>query len=162
LRWQIPQDNGGCNLTGFNLFRDDGNAGSISIEVAPSDINNKPSLTSHLLQFTATETGKQFKFQLQTSNAEGSQISSVAAYIIADNPDKPLLPPRKIQSNSDNQSLFVKVDPYQDTENGGTSIIGYLVQVDDGQAGPFSTVLGTEIESGLLSLETEVLVKDLM
>jgi len=35
LRWKIPDDNGGCPLTGFNLYRDDGNGGTISTEVDP-------------------------------------------------------------------------------------------------------------------------------
>lgn len=40
LRWKIPIDNGGCPLTGFNLFRDDGAGGTISIEVDPISIQN--------------------------------------------------------------------------------------------------------------------------
>lgn len=38
LRWQIPASDGGCALTGFNLYRDDGQGGSISNEVDAAEI----------------------------------------------------------------------------------------------------------------------------
>jgi hypothetical protein len=57
LRWQIPTDNGGCPLTGFNLFVDDGAGGSITTEVDPTAINFKPSLTSYDMTFPDTQTG---------------------------------------------------------------------------------------------------------
>jgi hypothetical protein len=62
LRWQVPLENGGCNFTGFNLYRDDGNAGAVATEVDPLIINSKPSLTGHTLVLTADDTGKQFRF----------------------------------------------------------------------------------------------------
>lgn len=96
LRWQIPQDNGGCNLTGFNLFRDDGAGGLIQTEVDPTTINDKPSLTQHEMIFLPIDTGKQFRYQLKVSNTEGSQLSTVAAFIIADVPDKPTVLPQKV------------------------------------------------------------------
>ncbi len=35
LNWLIPTNDGGCALSGFNLYRDNGADGSISIEVDP-------------------------------------------------------------------------------------------------------------------------------
>lgn len=47
LKWSIPQDNGGCPLTGFNLYRDDGNGGSVTTEVDSAAIRDRPSLTEY-------------------------------------------------------------------------------------------------------------------
>ena len=82
-------------MTGFNLYRDDGSGGLITTEVDPAVINGKPSLTSHEILFLAANTGKQYRFQLKTNNDEGSAISRVAAFILADVPDKPTTPPQK-------------------------------------------------------------------
>jgi len=35
LKWQIPEDDGGCALTGFKLYRDNGDQGVLSLEVDP-------------------------------------------------------------------------------------------------------------------------------
>ena len=47
LRWLIPAEDGGCPLTGFNLFRDDGASGSITTEVDNADFEGVPSKTQH-------------------------------------------------------------------------------------------------------------------
>ena len=48
LHWEHPEDNGGCLITGFAVFRNDGTAeGEITIEAnADSDTNvrNRPTL----------------------------------------------------------------------------------------------------------------------
>lgn len=46
--------------------------------------------------FLAANTGKQYRYQLRVNNDEGSAISRVAAFIIADVPDKPTILPQKI------------------------------------------------------------------
>ena len=62
LSWLIPKNDGGCPLTGFNLYRDNGAGGSISIEVDPLAIDSRPSLTQHNLVFLPADTGKLFRF----------------------------------------------------------------------------------------------------
>jgi len=57
LSWLIPT-NGGCPLTGFNLYRDDGTGSTISIEVDPRAIRSRPSLTQYNLVFLPADTGK--------------------------------------------------------------------------------------------------------
>ncbi len=62
LRWQIPTEDGGCPLIGFNLFGNDGVGGSINMEINPTEINNRPSLTYYAINFDPTDTGKQFRY----------------------------------------------------------------------------------------------------
>jgi hypothetical protein len=48
-------------------------------------------------------------------------------------------------------------------QNGGSTIIGYQIQLDDGKAGPFKTVMGQDALSDFyMNLESEVLVKNLI
>jgi hypothetical protein len=112
--------------------------------------------------FVAGDTGKQFRFQLQANNIEGSSISRVAAFIIADVPDQPLTKPYKVQSLSSRTSLYIKFDLLTELQSGGTTITGYQLQVDDGMAGPYTIVLGEDAErADKVSLESEILLKNL-
>lgn len=46
--------------------------------------------------------------------------------------------------------------------NGGSGVLGYEVQIDDGNAGDFQTVLGSSLDKPeLMSLETYVWVSNL-
>lgn len=101
LGWAPPAENGGCPITSYYLYRDDGEAGTISIEVDAADINNRPTLTQHEVVLTATDTGKQFRFKLVAENFEGVTESRVAAFIIAQEPDKPASAPTHDPANSD-------------------------------------------------------------
>lgn len=66
LQWEHPADNGGCPITSFAVFRDDGASGDIDIEAnAPLDTNvrNRPSLDSLLItNFPVASTGLTFRF----------------------------------------------------------------------------------------------------
>lgn len=62
LKWAAPSNNGGCPITGFKLWRDLGAGGSISTEVDPANINDKPYLNEYPVSLTASDTGKVFKF----------------------------------------------------------------------------------------------------
>lgn len=77
--------------------------------------------------FLSADTGKQFRYQLKVSNVEGSTISRVAAFIIADVPDKPTQVPWKVLESSDNTSLHIMVLPLAENQKGGTEIIGYQI-----------------------------------
>jgi len=70
ISWASPQDNGGCRVTGFVIYRDDGQGGDISTEVnAISDVEVRdlPSLnTFEVTSFPADSVGLTFRFQIQT------------------------------------------------------------------------------------------------
>jgi hypothetical protein len=75
--------------------------------------------------FLAQDTGKQFRFQLQVNNVEGSAVSTVATFVLADYPSKPSQVPTKIQSGSDSSTLQIQVAVFDTTLNGGSVILGY-------------------------------------
>lgn len=162
LGWAQVDDNGGCPITGYRLYRDDGDSSSIAIEVDPSEINNKPTLTQHNIAFDSSQTGLFFRFQLAAENAEGSSLSRVASFIIAQKPDAPTEEPEHDSSQADEQSLSLSLTPFTRDMNGGSEVIGYQMQIDDGRSGPFVTVLGADLDQpALMTLETQVLVNGL-
>ena len=47
LEWTAPNDDGGCPITGYAVFRDDGVTGDPTVEINSDndiDIRNKPTL----------------------------------------------------------------------------------------------------------------------
>lgn len=99
-------------------------------------------MNSYDVSLTSTDTGNSFRFQLVAINKMGSQTSSTAAFILATVPDKPITSPTLDSSESTATSLKILIDEFTTTMNGGTDIIGYQIQIDDGYNGAYTTVLG--------------------
>jgi hypothetical protein len=71
--------------------------------------------------------------------------------------------PFRVLENSDNTSLHIEVTPFTLSENGGTTILGYQIEMDDGQAGPYSVILGENADDpNAINLDTEVLMTTLI
>lgn len=62
LSWSNPLDNGGCFITGYKLFRNDGAGGDITTEIDAGTLNDNPYINEHTVSLTSSETGKVFKF----------------------------------------------------------------------------------------------------
>ena len=93
IGWRATGDDGGCSIIGYKLLRDDGAGGSINIEVDPTNIENKPYLTSYEVEFTAADIGNNYRFEITVINILGEKTSNAAAFILATVPDKPVVVP---------------------------------------------------------------------
>lgn len=50
ITWDpVPLNNGGCQITGYGVFRDDGAGSLVNVEMNAADINNQPHLSSATL-----------------------------------------------------------------------------------------------------------------
>jgi hypothetical protein len=107
------------------------------------------------VQFTAADTGKMYRFQVLASNYEGFKISNIGTFIIATIPDKPPTTPVLDVSQSDGEKLKVTIGEFLTAQNGGADIVSYEIQIDDGNNGPFTTVLGG-IDSYTLDSEVTI------
>lgn len=58
-------------------------------------------------------------------NAEGSTLSRVGSFIIAQIPDKPSELPNHDDSEADETSLSLSLTPFTEDMNGGSEVIGY-------------------------------------
>jgi hypothetical protein len=62
IGWSAPSDDGGCPISSYRLFRDDGNSGSINTEVDSTNIENKPYLNRYTVSLPSNDTGLIFRF----------------------------------------------------------------------------------------------------
>ena len=99
LSWTQPSSDGGCPITSYAVYRNDGSSPSavINTEVnsaSDSNVRNKPTLRSLLItNYPANSVGKTFTYQVKVWNAVGSSLSDTAKYILAGIPSTPTTGP---------------------------------------------------------------------
>lgn len=82
---------------------------------------------------------------MEVYNAEGSAFSSTTGFILADIPSNPTIAPTSdITVTSTN---IIKIDYTVITSNGGSPIISYSLEVDDGMGGNFVPLFGVNTTS---------------
>lgn len=75
IMWNAPKDDGGCPITGYALFRDDGVTEIPNIEVnSASDplVRNIPTLRQVSVQLLTADLGTWYKYEVHAYNSEGS------------------------------------------------------------------------------------------
>lgn len=70
LTWVEPGNDGGCFITSYHLYRDDGNSGTLTL-VDDSTVANLPALREHTMTFSSAETGLTFKYYMTAVNSVG-------------------------------------------------------------------------------------------
>ena len=123
--WSEPTDDGGCSISSYSIYRDDGNGGSF-VEVHASSVNNNPSLT----QFTVTDlptnpTGLTVKFKMSVTNVGGFTVTSPSiSVVIASTPTTPTSAPYSDSSvTTSNIIKIIYAEPY----DGGSEITNYEI-----------------------------------
>jgi hypothetical protein len=157
IAWEEPSSDGGCAVTGYAVFRDDGAGSSINTEInSASDaaIRDNASLFDvDVTYFPASMEGETFFFQVYAFNAIGSVASESASFILGQKPSKPTTAPVKDAANSDNSQITVDLTLFSgDSETGAIQPTSYNLEVDDGTgSGVFTELYGETSESLLLS-----------
>ena len=144
LSWTSPGNNGGWQVTGFGLLRDNGNGGDINTFVDSGTILWNPNLFEYTVTLAGL-TGKLVRFQLQVTNEMGTTTSTgYLAALVAGLPGTPA----NIVALSDNisgtQIAFMIPEV---TDDGGSSIETFQVMIDDEAGGTFNTISGYPINS---------------
>ena len=132
--WTAPANNGGCSITGYEIYVDDGSNGAFS-SIDSATVADKPYLREHTYTLAATETGKTFRIYLVAENEIDSVQSTLISTVLADVPDAPTTVP------TINQALTtankITIDYAAVTADGGDEVISYEVLMDDGNGGDF-------------------------
>ncbi len=104
IAWTAPADDGGCDITSFAVFSDDGLGGASTEVNQPNDplVRNRPGLYNLVITspFSATgqDAGKSYKVYVVSYNIDGQKQSDTALITLGKQPDAPPSPPRKNQS----------------------------------------------------------------
>jgi hypothetical protein len=134
LRWLQPNE-GGCPVTSFSVFSDLGNfnAGFVN-NLEPASVQNHPYLFEHTFTFNAALTGTLLRFKLLATNEIGSTMSdNYLQILLAGLPPQPQASVTKVSSGF---ADIVVAMPLV-TDDGGTTLDAYSLEVDDGIQGPF-------------------------
>ena len=130
LSWSEPLDNGGCPITGYALFRDDGVSGDPTIEINSDndvEIRGKPTLRTAIANFDSGDLGTKYAFQVRVYNREGETLGTLVSYLFSTIPDKPSTGPEVLIQSSG----LIRIEYVFNDGTGGSSILSYNLQMTD-------------------------------
>jgi hypothetical protein len=127
VNWIEPTDTGGCSITGYAIYRDDGANGDIITEVnsaSDASVRDLPSLNEYTVTyFPASSDGFTFRFQIKVFTSARDALSETAYFILATTPDAPSDQP--VEDSDTSESQIVVTFASSDPSDGGSSIISY-------------------------------------
>ena len=89
MGWDDPLIFGGCPLTGFKLYRDDGETSDVNIPIDPDAVALRDDRYKFNVVLDQTFTGKSLRVKVEATNVMGSIISRATQFVLADVPSKP-------------------------------------------------------------------------
>ena len=90
--WIAPEDDGGCPIITYELYRNDGLTGTTTTLVDDTAIRGKPYLSSYSVG-GLINTGNSYKFKIMAYNEIGSVESEETSIVLAAVPAKPSAAP---------------------------------------------------------------------
>jgi hypothetical protein len=141
--WEDPLDNGGCFITSFAVFIDDGQLGSFTEVNSVNDpsVRGNPGLHSLVISspFTLASIGESFRVKIVSYNLDGETESAVGTIVLGDVPDAPLTVVEKITTASSQSSnkLSVQFAALPSSGNNGLPILSYSLEIDYNLSGSF-------------------------
>ena len=145
IGWSEPSANG-CPLTGFAIFRDTGNNDALTVQVDPSNVGSKPSLRQYTVDYLGPVSAS-FRFKIRAFNYDGYTDSRPLMVVLSAVPDTPLTGPISDATVTDNSKIKVNYGPSSVSQNGGSEILSYELQKDDGAGGAFESLIGAASNS---------------
>jgi hypothetical protein len=128
LRWQHPDDDGGCPVSNYKIYRDDGADGAITTLVTTAE----PYLFEHTVTLDSSLTGLSLRFTLEAINSEGSTLNSgYLSALVAQVPTTPAAGPARVASTRHSLSISLP----EVTANGGLTLDAYQLLIDDAAGG---------------------------
>ena len=86
LSWDLPLEDGGCPITSYALFRDNGLGDPITTEIDPGFVESHPNLFSYTTTLTSSYTGLPLRVKVQATNSIGSTLSPALQFVLAGHP----------------------------------------------------------------------------
>jgi len=146
IGWEEPASNGGCPLTGYAVYRDDGLGGDVTTEVNEVDdplITGNPTLRqATITDFPADFEGVVFRFKVRAYNREDYVDSPFVRILNAGPPDD--LTDAVVLVKQTDSYLQVTMPLIDQANVGNSDIISYNLQMDDGHGGDFYSIAGED------------------
>jgi hypothetical protein len=145
IGWSLPEFVGGCPIVEYALFRNDG-LGGTPVEIDSSTIRGNPTINKHTVTvFPATSIGNSFSYYVKCITTEGEVQSLIVSYPLAGIPASPTTAP--VSDSSITSKSIIKVDVGVITNDGGSTLLSYSIEMDDGNGGDFTPLYGDVVNS---------------
>jgi hypothetical protein len=135
LRWEPPAELGGCRVTGYAVYRDEGevasaaSGGGITVELnaaGDADVRGKPGLNSLLATFFPAGTaGQAFRLQVEVITTQRSSRSAVTLALLASVPGQPTDVPASDPAVTSAEAIGVTFAEPTPPASGGSPITSY-------------------------------------
>ncbi len=89
IGWNLPANNGGCNIIGYALYSDNGSGGSISNSVDGGSLATSYNVFEYTATMTVAHTGLSFRVKVEAINSFGSTLSPAFQFVLASVPAQP-------------------------------------------------------------------------
>lgn len=156
IGWTAPEDAGGCPLTGYQIFRDDGQGGPVTTEVNEVDdplLTGDPTLRqATITNLEADSEGFIYRVMVRVHNREGFADSPFFRIMNAGFPEPLTTAP--VLLSKDAVMISVQLPLASDND----SIFTYELQIDNGVGGQFVTFAGNPE----YSMETRYTIENLV
>jgi len=142
-----------------------GDEGATYAEVDSAEVRDKPNLHEHSVLPTnfdvggQTDVGKTFHFRLEAINVAGVLSSASLGVVLADAPAAPSSGPAGDPSLTSAEQIHFtlgEIDSADPAQTGGSQILSYSLEADDGAGGSFRQLYGL----GSDSLSTQYLLRE--
>jgi hypothetical protein len=125
IGWQTPNQQGGCPVIEYKVFLDETEVASF----------NSANVFTHSLDMSAGVIGQIYKVKVQATNYAGSVQTNSLSVALASLPQKPSVSPISEASLTSPTTLAVVIELFSATNDGGSEITLYEIQLDDGRRG---------------------------
>ncbi len=151
LKWTPPTSDGGCSLTQYSLYRNDGAGGSVTTEVDATTFSANPTLTTYNVA-SLTSSGSTYQFKLRAITSAGYVESSVASFVLASVPVKPATLTYDATTSSA-QSITLTFPTVSTANTGGSALTGTELLRALYASSTYSTVI--RVTTGILTTYTD-------
>lgn len=138
--WEAPLLDGGCPVLGYELYRNDGASDALET-IVDSVASDNPSLSTATIDLSEDgNIGSIYKFKVRATNYAGTQDSSALSVALASLPAQPQTPPTSNPDITGQDRIGVEIEAFDGTMDGGSPILVYNIQYDDGNRGDYRDI----------------------